>query len=66
LPDLPPHDVVVRGRLARIHAYIRSDGLTWEDFLRSLRGRPSIVVADAAGEIAAAVRKVWPSAAGGS
>jgi len=49
-----------RGRLWALTAATAHDTEAWESFLRTLPGRPELVVSDAEESIAAAVRSVWP------
>ena len=50
----------VRGRLWALTAAKAHDTEAWKVFLRTLPGRPELVVSDADDAIAAAVRAVWP------
>jgi len=50
----------VRGRLWALTASKSHDTEAWKVFLRTLPGKPELVVSDGDGGIAAAVRAVWP------
>lgn len=60
----PKVPAVTRGRLLRSQVAKTSDESTWTEFLASCPGTPQVIVADGAGEIAAAVRAAWPGGLG--